>query len=76
MINITPGTYYTNGTNNYSIIDLVDESYPFPQVVPDNERFEGGTVWIENIRTNNKAALSLQKFIAKIEAGELKPVTE
>jgi len=71
---IEPFTTYTNGSNNYQIIDVITDDYPYPQVLPP--RCAPPCVVFQNIRTLHKGFLPMDFFIQKVEAGELIPVAE
>ena len=62
---VTAGSNFTNGTNNYLILDIVPPDYPFPQVL--KEHHKEGTAVIENLKTHNRGYMNLAALQARIE---------
>lgn len=67
---IEPFTGYTDKEKRlFIILDMIDEQYPHPQVIKDNERLPGGTVWLMNATTEERVIVALPEFKRYIKEG-------
>lgn len=64
---LSPGSYFTNGTNNYCVLDIIPADYPYTQIL--KQYHEGGTIVIQNLKTNNIGSADFSKIQQRIDEG-------
>lgn len=67
MPQLTAGATFTNGSNNYTVLDVIPADYPFRQVL--KEYHEGDTIVIHNSKTNRIGYADYSKIQQRIDEG-------
>lgn len=67
MPQITAGAAFTNGSNNYTVLDVIPEDYPYKQVL--KEYHAPGTLVIQNSKTLHIGYADYSKIQQRIDEG-------
>lgn len=74
MPQLTAGATFTNGSNNYIVLDVIPADYPFKQVL--KEYHEGGIIVIQNSKTTRIGYADYSKIQQRIDEGTYTMIEE